>query len=178
MNQPPIRIQLRLLFETVSKTNFTNPKRGRGTDVAKFSAPRRGFGWVLNPLLIALVAISGCRRESQRPADTFAPGKTVEIQIDFNGHGQNKQFHMDWSPGLTALGCLERLQADGKISLASKGAGDQTLLTAIDGLENLWAAGDNWIYLVNESLGDRSSAVFDLKPGDRVLWRFGKYAPK
>ncbi len=128
--------------------------------------------------LIAIVAIAGCLGERGSVTAPTPPGKPVEVQIDFNGHGQNKQFHIDWSPNLTAFSCLERLQVDGKLKVTSRGTGNQTMLTSIDGLENLWAAGDNWIYYVNDHLGDRSSTVSELQPGDRVVWRFGKYAPK
>ena len=138
--------------------------------------PPLPFLWRLS--LIAIVAISGCRGERRSVAVPPSQEKPVEVQIDFNGHGQNKQFHIDWSPNATAYSCLEQLQTDGKLKVTGRGSGDQTMLTAIDGLENLWAAGDNWIYFVNDGLGDRSSAVFELKPGDRVVWRFGKYAPK
>jgi Domain of unknown function (DUF4430) len=129
-------------------------------------------------ILCLIVAIFGCRGERSTVPSPLDSGKPVDVQIDFNGQAPNKQFHIDWSPKLTAFGCLEQLQARGKLHVASRGIGDQTLLTAIDGLENLWAAGDNWIYYVNDQLGDRSSAVSELQPGDRVVWRFGKYAPK
>lgn len=129
-------------------------------------------------LFVAALASAGCRNEPKPVPTPAIDGKPIEIQIDFNGRGTNKQFHVEWSPDLTVFGCLEKLQADGQLAVARRGTGDQTLLTSIDGLENLWAAGDNWIYYVNDRMGDRSSAVYALAPGDVVVWRFGKYEPK
>lgn len=127
--------------------------------------------------LSVLLLIFACRPEPAARPPSSNPDKPVEVQIDFNGHGENKQFPVTWSPGITAFSCLKQLEADGKLAVASKGRGSQTLLTAIDGLENQWSAGDNWVFIVNERLGDRSSAVFELQPGDHLVWRFGKYKP-
>ncbi len=136
--------------------------------------PRR---FVFVCLLCSLLATASCRNDSQASKPPSDSSKLVEVQIDFNGHGENKQFPVSWSSGQTAFSCLKQLEANGKLTVASKGSGSQTLLTAIDGLENRWSAGDNWVFTVNDRLGDRSSAVFDLRPGDRLIWRFGKYKP-
>lgn len=129
-------------------------------------------------ILGASLSLGGCRAERQSALPPTTSNRPIQIQIDFNGRGSNKQFGVDWTPELTVFGSLEQLQSTGQISVSRRGTGDQTLLTAIDGLENLWAAGDNWIYYVNDRMGDRSSAVYALQPGDVVVWRFGKYAPK
>ena len=39
---------------------------------------------------------------------------------------------------------------------------------------NQWEHGSNWTYKVNDVTADRSMAIYDLQPGDRVLWTFGK----
>jgi hypothetical protein len=43
-------------------------------------------------------------------------------------------------------------------------------------IDDKWSEGAglrNWTYSINDKLADRSFAVYELKPGDRVLWRFG-----
>ncbi len=135
-------------------------------------------GWVFfGYLFCGLLALASCQNDSQIAQPPIISSKPIELQIDFNGHGENKQFPVSWSNGVTAFSCLKQLEASGKLTVDSKGSGSQTLLTAIDGLENRWSAGDNWVFTVNDRLGDRSSAVFDLRPGDRLIWRFGKYKP-
>jgi hypothetical protein len=132
--------------------------------------------WTLSGVL-AVALIAACGPSPVTRNDVPVESGQVQVLIDFNGHAENKQFPMTWKTGLTAFGCLESLQVEGKLKVESRGTGSQTLLTAIDGLENRWSAGDNWIYLVNDRLGDRSSRVFELNSGDRVVWRFGKYTP-
>lgn len=66
----------------------------------------------------------------------------------------------------------------GDVKFESSGSGETAFVKAIDGVENEKAAGDNWTFKVNGKLGDRSSGVFELKPGDDVVWRFGAYAPE
>ena len=126
---------------------------------------------------IGLLLVSACAKEKTPPVRS-TPAAPVQLLVDFNGRGENKQFQVDWNSELTAFDCLRQLAAADKLTLASRGDGAQTLVTAIDGLENQWSAGDNWIYTVNDRLGDRSSAVFPLSPGDRLVWRFGKYKPE
>jgi hypothetical protein len=54
------------------------------------------------------------------------------------------------------------------------GDGQMSMLHAIDRDFNEWEGGRNWTNTVNDQMGDRSFAVYELKPGDRVLWTFGK----
>ncbi len=56
----------------------------------------------------------------------------------------------------------------------SKRSAQSAFLTAIDGVENEGADGQNWTYTVNGQIADRSFAVYELKPGDQVLWTFGR----
>lgn len=135
--------------------------------------PRRRCAgiWILAVVALGNSIFVGCHREPVAPR---ASGP-VQVLIDFNGRGANKQFQVEWHDGDTAFSCLKRLEAQGRLKVVSTGSGNMTLLTAIDDVENLKAAGDNWIYLVNDKLGDRSSAVCNLNPGDRLVWRFGKY---
>jgi hypothetical protein len=129
-------------------------------------------------LLCGLLLVAACRSESTGPQSVGDSPAQVELLIDFNGRAENKQFQVDWNKELTAFECLERLQQTGQLSLTSRGTGTQTFVISIDGLENLGAGGDNWIYFVNDRLGDRSAGVNEVQPGDRVHWRFGPYAPK
>jgi hypothetical protein len=54
------------------------------------------------------------------------------------------------------------------------GDGEMMLLENIDGIENEWGGSRFWLYRVNEALADRSMGIYELQPGDRVLWTFGE----
>jgi hypothetical protein len=48
------------------------------------------------------------------------------------------------------------------------------LLVRIDDTTNDRTGGRNfWTYSVNDVPADRSLAVYELRPGDRVLWKYG-----
>jgi hypothetical protein len=140
------------------------------------SAAARGIAW-FGIAAVACIVMLACERKPAPGILRPAAAAPIDLKVDFNGRRDNKQFPVDWRAGMTAFSLLELLAAEGQLHVSHRGHGNQTLVTAIDGLENQWGAGDNWIFTVNGRLGDRSSAVFELRPGDRVVWRFGKYAP-
>jgi hypothetical protein len=55
-----------------------------------------------------------------------------------------------------------------------RGTGQSAFLDSLDGVKNEGADGRNWTYSVDRTTGDRSFAVYELRPGNRVLWTFGK----
>jgi hypothetical protein len=100
-------------------------------------------------------------------------GQKVPLTVDF-GEGNARTIEaLAWREGMTVGDLLAAAsQLPGGIQVASQGTGDSTFLTAIDGVANEGASGRNWTYSVNGQRGDRSYAVFDLRPGDHVLWTF------
>jgi hypothetical protein len=63
--------------------------------------------------------------------------------------------------------------ASSDLAITQRGSGQAALLTAIGDVSNEGAGGSNWTYEVNGQSADRSFAVYELRPGDRVLWTFG-----
>ncbi|HEX3601147.1 MAG TPA: DUF4430 domain-containing protein, partial [Lacipirellulaceae bacterium] len=117
-------------------------------------------------------------REAKRPAepgpvgDTASPARreTVSFSIDF-GNGQRKEIiDVAWHDHMTVA---DALRGSKEVSILEKGSGEGGFLTAIDDVTNEGAAGKNWTYEVNGKSADRSFAVYELRPGDRVLWTFG-----
>jgi len=105
------------------------------------------------------------------------PGATqsqaVQLTIDY-GDGVQKVFHpLAWKKGLTVLAALESASKHPRgVKLTVRGSGATALVTAIDDQTNE-GAGRNWTYQVNGKRADKSCGVWVLKPGDKVLWRFG-----
>lgn len=146
-----------------------------------------GAGWRF-PLLLGLVlaalllARSGWIRNGEEvvgnsPLDTAGrvpTGETVSLTVDF-GDGQPRHFDaVPWSVGMTiedVLGAVSQMP-DGP-EFAKRGSGPSAFLTRIGEMANEGAEGRNWTYQVNDQRGDRSFAVYELAPGDRVLWRYG-----
>jgi Domain of unknown function (DUF4430) len=156
----------------------------RPTNSCSTSCPTCGAWWRL-PLLLGLVlaaillsrgrglwegrqnAGDGAAREAAEGANR----KTVSLAIDY-GDGRREVYpSLDWHEGMMVAELFGRASG---IAVTLKGAGQGAFLTAIDGVANEGAEGKNWMYEVNEKSGDRSFAVYELRPGDRVLWTFGK----
>jgi hypothetical protein len=51
------------------------------------------------------------------------------------------------------------------------------LITQIDDVGNQGAGGSqrNWIYRVNDQVGQRSAGICPVAAGDTILWRFETY---
>lgn len=110
------------------------------------------------------------KAEEQEP-----PQKSVKLVVDY-ADGTKKEFSaLEWKTGMTVFAALEAAAKHPRgIKLEYQGKGETILITAIDELKNE-GKGRNWLYEVNGKLADRSSGIMELKAGDSVLWRFGKY---
>ena len=100
-------------------------------------------------------------------------GKMVTLAIDF-GVGAAREYQpVAWREGITVADLLTAVHRDGiRVHFEQRGSGQMAFLTALDGRRNEGAGGRNWIYEVNGKRADRSFAVYELAPGDRVLWEF------
>lgn len=113
--------------------------------------------------------------------------QTVTLKIVFNGKSTdgnrpNKTQDLEikdiqWVEGMTILSAMTSAQKAKKVNFKYRGKGITAFLTEINQVKNEGAAGDNWIFRVNNKLGKKSFGVSKLKPGDKVIWSFGKYRP-
>jgi len=146
----------------------------------------RGVDWRLPLLLLLLLAaifVGRASRDHTRVVEadpSAAPpvavdGKAVALAIDF-GDGRKREFtEIAWQPGMTVddlLIAASRLP-DG-IRYAVNGQREMMWLDSIDGVANELGGGRTWLYHVNDKFADRSLGIYELKPGDRVLWTFGE----
>lgn len=116
-----------------------------------------------------LAPASSSKSETVRSGNSEAR-QTVSLAIDL-GDGKQQDFTaVAWHTGMTVADLLKSQPA---LTLVQKGAAEGALLTAINGIANEGIDGKNWTYDVNGQPADRSFAVYELHPGDRVLWRFG-----
>ncbi|HEX5471201.1 MAG TPA: DUF4430 domain-containing protein [Lacipirellulaceae bacterium] len=108
--------------------------------------------------------------KTQAAADA-ASHATVSLAINF-GDGRQRDINgVAWHDGMTVA---DIFSSSPGIQVSQKGSAESALLTAIDGIANEGSDGRNWTYAVNGQVADRSFAVYQLRPGDRVLWTFGQ----
>lgn len=94
----------------------------------------------------------------------------VSLTVDF-GNGRRQQFDgLTWKDGMTVADLFGNAAG---LGVTQKGSGPGAFLTAIDDVSNEGTDGRNWTYEVNGQSGDRSFAMYELRPEDRVLWTFG-----
>jgi hypothetical protein len=104
-----------------------------------------------------------------KPSDTAAR-EHVSLSIDY-GDGQLRAFdNIAWHEGMTVADVLRSAPT---LATTQRGSGSGAFLTAIGDTANEGTDGKNWTYAVNGEIADRSFDVYELKPGDRVLWTFG-----
>jgi hypothetical protein len=140
--------------------------------------------WWRLPLLLAIVLavvvwsrVRGLHDDSpenkgERPAALVNsdPRQKVALAIDFGSGRLNSFEGIAWHDRMTVADLMNAVSG---ISITQKGSGQSAFVTAIDGVKNQGADGQNWTYSVNDQIADRSFAIYQLKPGDRVLWTFG-----
>ena len=99
----------------------------------------------------------------------------LRLVIDY-GDGVEKHFtKLTWRKEMTVLDLLKQAEKHPRgISFKHRGKGTTGFLTQIDDVKNE-GQGNNWIYHVNGKLGDRSFAIFPVKAGDRVRWKWDQY---
>ena len=142
-------------------------------------------GWWRLPLGLALVLVAilalrgGVRDEkSQRPIQTRTvamnqAGETVSLAIDFGDSTSRKFADLAWQEGMTVADALVAVsEVEPGARFSQQGSGKMAFLTELGHLRNEGAGGRNWTYAVNGRRADRSFAVYELEPGDRVLWSF------
>ena len=101
--------------------------------------------------------------------------KTVLLIIDFGDQFQKHFTGIAWNKDMTIKAVLEAASKHPRgIRFEHRGKGKTAFLLSIDKLKNE-GRGRNWVYRVNNKLGDRSFADFTVQPGDTILWTFGKY---
>ena len=104
------------------------------------------------------------------------PSKPVVLIVDYGDRSQKHFNQIPWQRGMTVLGALQFARQHPRgIRYQYQGKAATALLIKIDDLPNRGQRSRNWIFRVNNKLGDRSFAVFELKPGDTVLWKFQAY---
>jgi hypothetical protein len=138
--------------------------------------------WQLPALLLLVlvwILLSKGRLSREQAADSVRPAAThqrqveaapeVSITIDFGDERKSLSNTIPWWSGMTIRGLLSSASLGG---FGQKGRGESAFLTQIAGFENEGAGGRNWMYSVNGQRGDRSFEIYELQPGDHVLWSF------
>lgn len=138
----------------------------------------RHFLACLAAILLIGWTVAACpAQDSEKSATSDQKGgeKTIKLVVDY-GDGVQKQFAaIPWKEKQTVFDVLQTAAKHPRgIKFKHRGSGAATLVVEIDELANE-AGGKNWLYEVNGKLADRSSAIYEVEPGDTLLWKFAKY---
>ena len=108
---------------------------------------------------------NGARVPAEGPAS-----ERVSLTIDYGNGKQRTVEPQAWHEGMTVA---DLLSAAPGLATTQKGEGAGAFLIEVDGVANEGVDGNNWAYEVNGTSADRSFGIYELRPGDRVLWKFG-----
>ncbi len=125
-------------------------------------------------LAVFVLAFVGCD-SSPLPSESKTVAGTVDLKVNFNSDKKPISVAIPCSSESTVFSILERAKNLGDVKFEATGSGETTFVSSIGGVANAGASGDNWVYRVNGKLGDKSCGAFEVKPGDKIEWRFGKY---
>jgi hypothetical protein len=156
----------------------TMPKRElRGGRQRMARGPRGVFACFALALVVGCVPPRESASDGQFAAAKKPTGPAVRLVVDF-ADGLEKHYQLDWRDAMTVLDALESASRRQRgIIYSHSGSGERAMVTAIDGLANEGGggAGRNWIYRVNGELADKSCGVYEIRPDDVILWKFGTY---
>ncbi len=129
--------------------------------------------WI--PAVVGLVLWLGPAAPRMAAAIEEPDKAVVQLIVDFGDGFQKRYRRLPWKQNMTVLQVLEAAREHPRgIQFKYRGQAETAFLTEIDGLENE-GRGNNWIFRVNDELGDRSFALVTVGRGHTVLWTFGKY---
>jgi hypothetical protein len=129
--------------------------------------------WIAACIVVATAAV---RSSGQAEPARGKPSESiVQLVIDY-GDGVQKHFtRLPWRDGITVLDVmLAAAQHPRGIRVQHRGKGATVLVTQIDDVHNEGGTGTgrNWIYRVNDQVGERSAGIRAVEPGDKILWSF------
>lgn len=133
----------------------------------------RRANWHLSWALLGILFATGCR--PSEPTQVARPKITVPMSIDFRSSLPVIEVAVELEEGRSVLEALLMAGRQKGFLVEYTGKGETAFVAGIDQVTNLGADGDNWVYRVNDQLGDCSAGVRALKAGDKVNWTFGKY---
>lgn len=175
----------------MSSSNSTSEQTSSDSDASAEASPSRS-PWLL-PLLLALVLVgvisgrtlltgsSGPAASGNAATVTWTPspqptGETVALTIDYGNGATLSYAALPWQEGLTVLGLMESAaEFRPGIRFVVRGSGPMAKVGQINSLADEQAGGRNWTFYVNDAWANRSAGVYELQPGDRVLWKFAEY---
>lgn len=126
-------------------------------------------------LLVASTSVANWRCESELCDEQDT--ETVKLTIEF-GESRPKRVieNIEWREDMTVYDVMNQARRiDKEFAFRHRGSRDTLFILAIEGVENEGARGDNWIFRVNDKLGDRSCGIYPVEAGQHVIWRFGEY---
>jgi hypothetical protein len=149
------------------------------------SCPNCTSWWRL-PLLLAVVlaaimfllrggAPGPAPQPERTPREIVAAARnatSVQLTIIFGDGRAPMSAETRWHEDMTVA---DLLNSDPRISVASTGSGAGAFLNSVNGVANEGVNGRNWTYRVNGKHADCSFAVYELRPGDQVLWSFAAH---
>lgn len=115
-------------------------------------------------------AASQTAEESKQQSSTEVEKVFLSINRERIGKS-NTSYDCQLEPEMTVLDLLLK----SGVEVVHTGNGESAFIKSIDRIVGGANGEDWWIYYVNGELANQGAGVVELKAGDRVEWRLGKY---
>ncbi len=105
---------------------------------------------------------------------------SVTLELHFPQKKEVRKFKpVAWKDGQTVFEVLEALRKrEEEFEFKYRGKGSTLFVFEIAGVENEGGRGNNWVFLVDEKVADRSAGVMKVEKGAKIVWRYGSYKPQ
>lgn len=138
--------------------------------------------WILCVAAVGLLILSGCEQPQPSQAEGTTPESSVETpeaigEVTLTIQSPEAEA-LEWKVPCTKdavlLDVMKTAQQTTDFRFRYRGEEDSVFITEIQGIKNKGSQGKNWVYMVNEQLGDCSAGIQPVAPGDQLSWHFGK----
>lgn len=127
--------------------------------------------------IVAILAAAGTSRPSTAlGAEPKAASATIQVVIDYGDGFQRRYTSIAWRNGMTVTDALQAVAKHPRgIASRVRGQGELAFVESIDAVGNEGGSGKNWIFYVNDRMGESSAGATEVPEGGVVAWKFEAY---
>jgi hypothetical protein len=122
-----------------------------------------------------LAALFCCFVLKSAPGAPAAAAEPLRLIVDYNDGAQLHFRGLPVKEKATAVDLLRAAETHPHgVKSVVRGSGQTALVTSIGGQKNEGGGrtAKNWLYYINDKRADVGAGVYELRPGDVIMWKF------
>ena len=135
-------------------------------------------GFLLIVFAAGLVGCDNIQLDPDSVGEVVQPKFELSLSVNYDQAGEsNVEYETTTDQPMTALYLLLAAARTRDFKVDYRGTGETAFVEAIGGVSGGENGNDWWIFYVNNELAHQGAGIYQLKSGDQVEWRLGKYDP-